>query len=497
LAEVELCEGLVEIGDSSFNDCDRSITKINIPNSLRRIGDCAFVSSLRTPIRVHDGIESIGRIAFAGCIFTNFRVPPLITVIPKSMLMNCKSMFSLELSKIVTEIEEYALLNCHCLRNVAFPPDAVIGDDIFIEEEEEDDDNDNEMELRTDLYQLFGSNGRIISALMHRFAGLPIHNIVYYQLYHQGVLQRLLAAIIMRSGQSRSVRSKLDPTGNQQDCLGMTPLHILACSSVHDLEVYRLIVEKYPANLITEDRWGALPLSYAFWGAAPDEIIQFLLESYQSLYPDHIFNWTVMVETMGRCDTPKERIENLLCVRRMHFPDQSIDWDHLLDEFAFYSDIPFSGAPFQERMQYLVTYCLSTRLEAIGLRVLRDRARDTIYTTKFNQYGSNNGIIAQIQEKFDHIENELRELKETTTILELALWKMRMNEESHNEKSTRRQKKGKTDESSIRQHCCVTCGADVVIGRVLPYLLMSTVDQESDSESNEDDDDVGESSHSE
>jgi hypothetical protein len=65
-----------------------------------------------------------------------------------------------------------------------------------------------------------------------------------------------------------------------------------------------VIVEKYPTNLITEDRWEARPLLYAFWGAAPTEIIQFLLDRYQSLYPDHDINWTMMVETMGRCDTP-------------------------------------------------------------------------------------------------------------------------------------------------------------------------------------------------
>jgi hypothetical protein len=232
-----------------------------------------------------------------------------------------------------------------------------------------------------------------------------------------------------------------------------------------------------------------------FWGAAPAEIIQFLLESYHSLYPGHIFNWTMMLETMGRCDTPKESIENLLHVRQIHFPGQSIDWEYLLDKFATdYSCIFFSVVPFQERMRYLITCCLSSRVEAIGLTVLRDCARDTIYTTKFNQYDSNDGIIAQIQEKFDHIENKLRELKETTSMLELVLWKMKIDEESHNEKSTRRQKKGKTDESSVRQHCRVTCGADVVIGRVLPYLLMSTVDQESDSELYDDDDDVDESS---
>lgn len=37
--------------------------------------------------------------------------------------------------------------------------------------------------------------------------------------------------------------------------------------------------------------------------------------------------------------------------------------------------------------------------------------------------------------------------------------------------STQRQKKIKTDESSSRQHCRVTCGADVVIGHVLPLLI--------------------------
>jgi hypothetical protein len=34
------------------------------------------------------------------------------------------------------------------------------------------------------------------------------------------VLKRLLAAIISISGQRRTLRSKLDPTGNQQNCWG-------------------------------------------------------------------------------------------------------------------------------------------------------------------------------------------------------------------------------------------------------------------------------------
>ena len=83
LTEVELCEGLVEIGAWSFTWCYHSM-KINTPNSLRRINDWAFYHSLQCPIRLNDGIESIGASAFADCIFTNFRVPPLITEIPST-----------------------------------------------------------------------------------------------------------------------------------------------------------------------------------------------------------------------------------------------------------------------------------------------------------------------------------------------------------------------------------------------------------------------------
>jgi hypothetical protein len=238
LAEVELYEGLVEIGEESFAHCDNSIMKIIIPNSLRRINKWAFAASLRTPIRLHDGIEIIGEYAFANCIFTNFRVPPLITMIPEDMLQGCRSMFSLELPEDVTEIGWSALAYCYCLRNVAFPPDPIFGLNIFLIQQHYG------MDINSDLLELFGSIAEIISELQHRFYRLPIHSFTYYLSYHQGVLQNLIDAI------------KWDSTGNQQDCLGMTPLHILTCSSVHDLEVYRVIVGKYPTNLITEDRWG-------------------------------------------------------------------------------------------------------------------------------------------------------------------------------------------------------------------------------------------------
>lgn len=62
------------------------------------------------------------------------------------------------------------------------------------------------------------------------------------------------------------VNGERNPTGLQQDCLGMTPLHILTCSTVHSLELYQLMIDEYPENLIIKDEWGALPLLYAVGG---------------------------------------------------------------------------------------------------------------------------------------------------------------------------------------------------------------------------------------
>jgi hypothetical protein len=292
---------------------------------------------------------------------------------------------------------------------VAFHPYADIADYIFFIEE-------MPSYTDSDLQRLFGnSNTRIIWELQHRFDGLPIHRIVYYLSYNEEVLQ------------GQTFRSPLDPTGNQQDCLGMTPLHILACSSVHNLELYRLIIEKYPTNLITEDRWGATPLLYAFWGAAPDEIIQFLLNSYQLFYPDHMFNWTMMVETMGRCDTPNENIKKLLHVKQLYFPEQLINWEYLLDKFANYSPHLTFYSTFGERLQFLVMCGMSLRVDALAFKVWRDHITHMIQTAAFRVNVDNVSIMRGIHAKVAHFEDEYPRLKEATTILELALWKMRMN----------------------------------------------------------------------
>jgi hypothetical protein len=60
-------------------------------------------------------------------------------------------------------------------------------------------------------------------------------------------------------------------------------------------------------------------------------------------------------------------------------------------------------------------------------------------------------------------------LKEATTVLELALWKAKVEDESSLEA---RAKKVKIDSHCARTEARVTCGADIIIKNVLPFLQL-------------------------
>jgi hypothetical protein len=174
----------------------------------------------------------------------------------------------------------------------------------------------------------------------------------------------------------------------------------------------------------------------------------------------------MMVETMGRCDTPKENITNLLCVRQMHFPDQP---DHFAASFSF-----CVKENFRERMQFLIMCSMATNVEALAFEVWRDFMTNVIHSAEFNHGDNGNiSIIQSIRAKVAHFEDKYLNLQDITTILELALWKMRMNGNIPQEKATQRKTKINVDESDHihRQSCRISCGADVVTGHVMPYLI--------------------------
>ena len=80
--------------------------------------------------------------------------------------------------------------------------------------------------------------------------------------------------------------------------------------------------------------------------------------------------------------------------------------------------------------------------------------------------------IGMVLDKLDHYKSEhCRYVKEGITLLELALWKAKLGEKEEYavEMSS---KKAKIDTESTRKERRITCGADMVIKNVLPFLQL-------------------------
>ena len=80
-----------------------------------------------------------------------------------------------------------------------------------------------------------------------------------------------------------------------------------------------------------------------------------------------------------------------------------------------------------------------------------------------------------VHDRLDHYEVEHRRyVKEGVTLLELALWKAKLCEKEDYAVEGRKTKKAKVDADaeSYRRDKRITCGADMVIKNVLPFLQL-------------------------
>ena len=100
---------VTSIGGYTFYCC-RSLTSIEIPDSVTSIGDWAFgcCTSL-TSIKIPDSVTSIGNYAFAYCYsLTSIKIGNSVTSIGYYAFRNCTSLTSIEIPDSVTSIGEYA-----------------------------------------------------------------------------------------------------------------------------------------------------------------------------------------------------------------------------------------------------------------------------------------------------------------------------------------------------------------------------------------------------
>ena len=81
--------------------------------------------------------------------------------------------------------------------------------------------------------------------------------------------------------------------------------------------------------------------------------------------------------------------------------------------------------------------------------------------------------MESVIDRMDHYKAEHhRYVKEAVTLLELALWKAKLDEKDENGAAEGRTKKVKLDAENVRKEKRVTCGADIVIRNILPFLKL-------------------------
>ncbi len=83
--------------------------------------------------------------------------------------------------------------------------------------------------------------------------------------------------------------------------------------------------------------------------------------------------------------------------------------------------------------------------------------------------------LEAVIDKMDHCKAEhYRYVREGITLLELALWKAKLGEKDKKEDSPveRQTKEAKVDSEGARKERRITCGADMVIKNVLPFLKL-------------------------
>ena len=116
LTNINIPNSVTTIGYSAFWDC-KSLTNINIPNSVTTIGNSAFAfcDSL-TSINIPNSVTTIGDWGFGACeSLVNINIPNSVTTIGNLAFWGCESLVNINIPNSVTTIEDGAFCGCENL----------------------------------------------------------------------------------------------------------------------------------------------------------------------------------------------------------------------------------------------------------------------------------------------------------------------------------------------------------------------------------------------
>ena len=120
--ELKYFTGLSNLSDDAFRECS-SLTKISLPDNLKRIGNYAFRGcSALTSIIIPPNVTSLGNYAFSFCDgIKSFTIPNSVTYIGEYAFAYSSTLSALELPENLTTINNYLFYYCTSLKDIKIP----------------------------------------------------------------------------------------------------------------------------------------------------------------------------------------------------------------------------------------------------------------------------------------------------------------------------------------------------------------------------------------
>ena len=442
VVHVKVDSSVKSIRWDAFSGCKDMVT-IEFNDGLERIEGRAFVDchSLRNP-QIPPTVREIGDLAFSTCLaLCSLDLPEGLETIGRAVFPSC-SFRNVRIPSTMDTVGEKVFSCCTDMVSVEIPDGVTtIGDEAFFQCLELRNIaipatvttiGDNAFEYCFKLQDKYPDPYDLIEALKSRFDVKPVHKLCYYQSHYS--LDNTLSIL--------KIAMKADKSESRQDVLGMTPLHILSLSKKQDLEFHKKLVKKHPKDLLIKDEWGCIPVYYACLCDASLEIVQFLLKAHRSL-----------------------------------FSEEKLTWDKIIDNFS----IMFVST---EVLRYVVMWSVAPRLDVLNhdpwcIDVLRE-------IQNVPEGGRKNWKEKESQIRKVHRKVAKYELRELSSLLELAAWKAKLDSSlavaatTSSSTGTSKEKKnggGEEEEEDaelnyavLRQNCRIQCGAEHMIPNILSFV---------------------------
>lgn len=366
-------------------------------------------------------IKEIPEKTFKECEFLSVvDLPEGLLRIGVSAFQGCRLLRVITIPSTVVEIKKWAFAFCYDLTSVEFSKQGLqsLGEGVFHYcvslvnirlPSSVTDFGSSLFEFCAKLHQQFPEDSDIVLALQRRFISLPLHELCYAQV-HESSEETLLKL-------KNLLKESNDDLGDSLDCFGMTSLHILSLSQRCDTTVFREIMIIRLFDLMAKDQQGKLPLHYICLSDAPVETFRLALDAQCTAFPDYKPDWKTLV------------------------------W---ITETV-------------EAYKYVVHSSVEARVKQLGLCAWREDIREIIDSaTEVRRFHTRPLHLRRVHSKLAKYERQ-----EMLSVLQLALWKAKMDEMAD---TARPSMDGLASEPIDRLGCLVCCGDEMIVSNILPFL---------------------------